>query len=260
MSKPAKNLKKRLKAPRALVEATKKGERFVPAHRADTRDVHIRRFTKVIAVYACAAVLLIAGVAILPLLWKGNAPITAQSGTVITSAVTNQPAYVAPTEDEARGFIRPDLIWASSLNPDLKDVVIWIAELGDDGIQVVQSASFPDVGIENARYAVDVKLEYLESDDDDANQISQQRMKRDLAKLTGALQSVGIEPLKNQYGYDLGYRGNFANDPGNNYLLKYFEIGADQLTEEDERAILSNYESFTLNFRIEIKIAWQPND
>lgn len=263
MSKSMKNLKKRLRAPHNLKEAVKQGERLAPAYKADTRATHLRRFSTVIAAYACVAALLIGGVAILPAFWNSQAPVAGQSSGEITPAVTVHPGYVYPTGEDAENFVHPELIWASHLNPGLKDVVIWAAEVGETESgekepAVVKPAGFPFVDLENPRYAVEVKMELLGTAGSD-EKFNMSSMKRYYASVEGAMKMVGIEPIKNEEnGYDLGIYGNVYPAEGNIYLSKYYEIGKDQLTKEDEAAMLEILANLPANTRIEIKMAWQP--
>lgn len=114
MSKPMKNLKKRLRAPHNLKEAVKRGERLAPAYKADTRAIHVRRFSTAIVAYACVAALLIGGVAILPSLMNGQTPV-AQSGTVVTSVPDQLPDLLKDFVPEEK-FTFASQKWADTEN------------------------------------------------------------------------------------------------------------------------------------------------
>lgn len=258
-----KNLKKRLRAPHNLKEAVKRGERLAPAYKADTRTDHVRRFSTAIAAYACVAAVLIGGVAILPAFWNSQAPVAGQSSGETTPAVTVHPGYVYPTGEDAENFVHPELIWASHLNPGLKDVVIWAAEVGETEsgekeIVITKPVSFPYVKVENARYAVEIKLEYLGTAGEDGESIGMNVAKRQYAILTTAMNSVGVETIKNEYGEEQPVGGNFFTNMGNIYLSNYFELTEDQLTADAETTILAGLEKLPANIRISIGIAWQP--
>lgn len=248
-------MKKRLKAPRELVEATKKGERFVPARQIDTRATHMRRFSKAVAAYACVAVVLIAGVAVLPMLLGGE-PVPSTSAQS-TSALLDQTEYTPLSEEQAKNYFRPDLIWASEFNPELTNFVIWSAEVGEDGIKVTQPTLFPNVGVENARYAVEIKMEFLGTNVENGDAVSMNAMKRQYARVETAMKNIGVETLKNEYGYDLGVSGNFDPDFGNLCFSKYYELGHEQLTEADVETVLSGLGYLQENTLVEVKIAWQ---
>ena len=250
MSKPTKNLKKRLKAPRELVEATKKGERFVPAHNIDSRTVHVRRFSRAIAAYACVAMVLIAGVAILPMLLGGE-PV-AQSGM---PQVTMKPSgYVKPTDEEAKDFVRPDLIWASHMNPQLENFVLWSADIDENGTAWVTTPfTRPDVGEDTSAYAVEVRIVYFGRESVNVN-----IGKRALNGLIIALDELGIKTLKNQYGYDLLTYIDAKPLSGNPYYSKVCELEQDQFTEAVEQVLMEKFATIE-DARVEIRLAWQPN-
>ncbi|MBO5778263.1 MAG: hypothetical protein J6R82_01710 [Clostridia bacterium] len=73
-------------APADLKEAAKSG---IPLHRADvSRRVHIRRFSKAIAIYAVCAIILLGVAWMLPSLLKGNGLIPASSSVTDSDDVT----------------------------------------------------------------------------------------------------------------------------------------------------------------------------
>lgn len=240
MSKTMKNLKNRMKAPHDLKEAVKKGERLERTYYGETPKAGARRSALALAGYACIAMLLLGSVIVLPNLLSAQAPV-AESGTSVV--------YVKPTEDQLQNYVRPDLIWASDLNPQLKDFVIWSADVTDFEVKVTKPITLPDLDIEKPRYALEVRMEVLDKEDT----AHMTKMKRIFVNVTAAMENIGAK--------EMGNMSSFTLDANNypEYLYQLFEIGADQLTETAEQRMISDFARLG-NTRIEIKIAEQPYD
>ncbi len=99
MSKPINDLKKRMKAPRDLKEAVKKGERLTHIYYADTPATNARKFALAFAGYACVAALLLGSVIVLPSLLSAKAPV-AQSGTSEKHMLQNNRVERPRTEED----------------------------------------------------------------------------------------------------------------------------------------------------------------
>lgn len=106
MSNTPKNMKKRLRAPRELVGAVKRGERVTPKRTTDTNATHIRRFSKAFAVYACAAALLVGGAAMLPSLIGGSGSPAAMGNSTPLSSYRD--ALLVPPEQIDNKYVHYD--------------------------------------------------------------------------------------------------------------------------------------------------------
>lgn len=116
MSKDIRSVRDQVKAPKRLVNAVIKGERVAPKHKTDTAATHIRRFSKIFAVYACVAVLLIGSAVALPALLDNPAASQPQPDATVSDQT---PDNALLPED----FIRPDLVWADETNKMSEQIV-----------------------------------------------------------------------------------------------------------------------------------------
>ena len=193
MSKTIRDLKKRMKAPRNLVEAVKKGERLEPALRVDTRAVHLRRFSKAIAAYACVVVLLIGAVFVLPGLPDSETP---QSPATTTTGVdlpaSDKPDYVYPPKDDAQNYFRPELIWVNDLNPGLVDTIIWAMQSEGEGYSVLYPYTIPEIGGEDAQFAIELRFERVSGD---VEWPGYAEMIREMEMVKRALTDAGFEEI-----------------------------------------------------------------
>lgn len=245
MTNTTRNLKKRLKAPRDLVEATKKGERFVPARQIDTRATHVRRFSRAIAAYACVAVVLIAGVAVLPRLLGGEPvpPTSAQSSSALPDAL-NPPEYVPLSEEQAANYVRPDLIWANELNPELKNNIIWAFDQANYEQTVTDPFTMPAVGGVDAQYAVVFVIGIA---DTESNDVSVNVLKRQAAQIDEQLVGQGFTQVE--------YR---PSEVGSGYgFSTFYAVSRTDLAKLDTDAIMTRLSTASGDLRITLSIAWQ---
>lgn len=241
MSNTTKNLKKRLKAPRELVNSVKQGERVTPVRETDTNATHIRHFSKALAAYTCAAAVLIGGSLVLPALVKdGSAqPLSQPSGSA--AQIGNE-----PNADQAvlpQGYVRPELIWANELNPELKDTVIWSAEKVGDVTEVTKALTLPDVGGEDAEYAVEFRMEI----DEDAEHATLTFLARHMAVVGRTLEEMGFEKVD-------------VLPVDRSGKTSVFAASRAELAAVDAETILPFLERADGDLRFVLQIAWQSTD
>lgn len=249
MSNTTKNLKKRLHAPRELVSATKRGERVIPKHTTDTNATHIRRFSKAFAAYACAAAVLVGGSIALPaLLSDSSTPLTQPSAGDADQSPPVKPietdGYRSLSAEQAENYIRPDLIWANELNPELKNSVIWSAENVDGESSVTQALTLPAVGGEDAEYAVEIRMEII---DYKAVHASHLYMARVMPQIESELAQIGFEKV-NILPAD-------SSVPNSNFAASRAELSA-----VDTEALLSVMNRADGDIRFVLRMAWQSLD
>lgn len=245
MSKTIHDLKKRMKAPRNLVEAVKKGERLEPALRVDTRAVHLRRFSKAIAAYACVAILLIGAVFVLPGLPDSETP---QSPATTTTGVdlpaSDKPDYVYPPKDDAQNYFRPELIWVNDLNPGLVDTIIWAMQSEGEGNRVLYPYTIPKIGGEDAQFAIELRFERVSGD---VEWPGYAEMIREMERVKRALTDAGFEEIqkKNTESNDLLYR------------KYYFAADRAQMGALNPQTLTEAFAHSKEGIRTVMKLAWQ---
>ena len=250
MSKTMKNLKNRMKAPYDLKEAVKKGERLERTYYGETPKAGARRSALAFAGYACIAMLLLASVIVLPAMLNGHAPV-AQSTEATT--VTEPDGYVKPSGVDAKSFVYPDLIWASHLNMDLENFILWSADIDENGtVEVTTPFTRPDVGEETADYAVEVRIVYFER-----KEVKSSTGSRHLAGVIYKLEELGIETMKSSNGDALLKYVDAKPLEGNPYYSQVCVLGQNQFTEAVEKGLVEKIATIK-NARVEIRIAWQP--
>lgn len=245
MSKTIHDLKKRMKAPRNLVEAVKKGERLEPALRVDTRAVHLRRFSKAIAAYACVVVLLIGAVFVLPGLPDSETPqAPATTTTGVDLPASDKPDYVYPPKDDAQNYFRPELIWVNDLNPGLVDTIIWAMQSEGEGYSVLYPYTIPEIGGEDAQFAIELRFERVSGD---VEWPGYAEMIREMQRVKRALTDAGFEEIdkKNTESNDLLYR------------KYYFAADRAQMESLNPQTLTEAFTHTKEGIRTVMKLAWQ---
>lgn len=241
MSNNTKNLKKRIKAPRELVSAVKKGELVTLVRKSDTHATHIRRFSKAFAAYACAALVLICGSLALPwLLKEPTAPLSQPSGSEGTSTETDRTVLPA-------NYIRSDLIWANELNPELKDTVIWSAEFIDGAPSVIQALTLPTVGGEDAEYAVEFRIQFRDMTTDENATLS--FLATRMAMIDVDLRNIGFEEIHLDFAED--------GTPGASY---FYAASREELSALDTDELWTLLNKADGNIQFILRMAWQSLD
>ncbi|MBO5779222.1 MAG: hypothetical protein J6R82_06615 [Clostridia bacterium] len=246
MSKTTRDLKKRMKAPKNLVEAVKKGERLEPVGVVNTRAVHIQRFTKAIAAYACVAAVLIATAFVLPALLDYGEVQPSTTGSNPTEEL-NQPndyQYVYPPVDEAHNYLRPELIWVNHLNPTLVDTIIWTMQIDGGEGRVVYPYTIPAFGGEDAQFAVELRFERVSGD---VKWPHENDFLPQIEKIEQMLAEFGFEEIDKR------------NEESNDLLYgkKYYAANRAQMEAVDVQKLEEACKFSTEGIRIVMKLAWQ---
>lgn len=231
-----------MKAPRNLVEAVKKGERLEPVGVVNTRAVHIQRFTKAIAAYACVAVVLVATALVLPaLLYNGEGQSTAAQSS--TPEATMTPVYYGYPDN----YVRPDLIWADEFNPELKDFVIYLAQCKDGKAEVLSELTIPNVGAEDAGFGVEVCLE---------RESTNVKWHSNSSNAFASIKSL----LIHQAGFEL-VEQDVPWESSLVYEYDYFAMDRAKLESEEMQTLLNalneELESLGDGMRIVLRMGWQ---
>lgn len=230
-------MQEHLTPPEDLVKAVKHGKKFA-RRRADTNATHIRRFSKAFAVYACAALVLIGGSLTLPALLS-DSPAPAPLAQPSVSTDTQKPYF--PID-----YIRPDLIWANEHNPERKNTVIWSAENIDGKSIVTNELTLPDIGGEDAEYAIEFRGEFVSNETKNATPAY---IIRRMAHIDAALLNLGFEAVDIEPAED-GSQGRSV----------IYAASRKELSAIDTDELLSAVASADGNLRFKLRIAWQSLD
>lgn len=248
MSKNIQAVGQQLKAPRYLVEAAQKGEHIPPLHKSDTHATHLRRISKAIATYICAAVLLVGVAAAVPALVgeKAPAPASQPSAEGSVSEPVRPIVYTPVPEDAASTYVRSDLIWANELNPALKDFVIWTGEVVDGVTKGDSVFTLPDIAEGYSGYSVEIAVTGFDTDTTLAS-----------APVAIMRRWVAVETYLLELGFEkLGTRSAADGESVDAFI---YAATPDQLRSLDPQTMmLDAYVDPNLgNVRFTLRIAWQ---